>query len=369
MVGSKWFRSPWVEALVLLAGLGVSAVALALIAWSARHVVVEDGLSTPAVAGALAGCFGLSVMLAVVAVLGGIGGAVLFTPVMLAFTPINSLVVRATGLVLGLFSGLVRTGVFMRKGLGNLRLVALMTVGQGLGALLGAKAAIYVYDALGQQGEALIRVTLGLILAAISLHFLLGGAKLNYPGVRRVDRFTLRLKLPLPYYEASEGRILYYRLTRAGWGLAAIFLVGLVGGFFGMGGGWATTPVMNLIMGAPLKVAAANSGIVVGTVNSIAAWPYLRIGAMIPLFVLPWIAGQAVGGYLGSLLLMRIKVGLIRPLLIGILFFTSFGLITRGLELLELLETVPPVVSIAVLLVILAGVVGGMLREKRRAVE
>ena len=61
--------------------------------------------------------FVLSVVIAIVAVIAGVGGGVIFTPLMLAFTSIDTLIIRSTGLVVAMFSGLVATGPFMRKGL------------------------------------------------------------------------------------------------------------------------------------------------------------------------------------------------------------------------------------------------------------
>ncbi len=54
--------------------------------------------------------FLFSTLIATVAVVAGIGGGVLFTPVMLAFTSIDTLLIRATGLVVAMFSGLISTG-------------------------------------------------------------------------------------------------------------------------------------------------------------------------------------------------------------------------------------------------------------------
>ena len=47
------------------------------------------------------------------------------TPLMLAFTSIDTLIIRSTGLVVAMFSGLVATGPFMRKGLADIKLVFL----------------------------------------------------------------------------------------------------------------------------------------------------------------------------------------------------------------------------------------------------
>jgi len=131
-------------------------------------------------------------------------------------------------------------------------------------------------------------------------------------------------------------------------------------GFFGMGAGWAVVPVMNLIMGVPLKVAAACSGILIGMGDCIAVWPYLLAGAIIPLFAAPWLVGQILGGIIGAQILIRVKASSVRFILIGILVFSSFGLITKGLKTLGYTPAIPGAVYIVVLLIIMAGVALGL---------
>ena len=121
-----------------------------------------------------------------------------------------------------------------------------------------------------------------------------------------------------------------------------------------MGAGWAITPVQNLALGVPMKVAAANSGIILGMVDCVAVWPYILAGGIIPLFVLPWLSGQVVGGYLGALALVKVKVLVVRFILIGIMIFTSFGLITDGLTKLNAIPKIPGQISLAVFLGVMA---------------
>jgi hypothetical protein len=111
-------------------------------------------------------------------------------------------------------------------------------------------------------------------------------------------------------------------------------LVGFTGGFFGLGGGWAVVPVLNLVMAAPLKVSAACSGVLLALGNASAIWPYIMYGALIPVFVAPWMVGQVIGGLMGAYILARIKVGIVRKILIVILLLTSLKLISRGVETL-----------------------------------
>ena len=135
--------------------------------------------------------------------------------------------------------------------------------------------------------------------------------------------------------------------------LLAIVGVGLISGFFGMGGGWAAVPALNLIMGVPIKVASACSGVLLGMGDCIAVWPYLLTGAIIPMFVAPWLVGQVLGGRVGAHLLIRVKSGPVRLILIGILFFTAFSLLTKGLSGMGYMVEVPQVIYIGVFVIIM----------------
>jgi uncharacterized membrane protein YfcA len=335
----RLFKSPWLEVNVMLAVLIISYVALAFITGSAE---TEPGaMSSGAIWGWLFGFLALSVAIAMVAVIGGIGGGLLFTPFMLAFTPVDSLIVRATGLIVAMFSGLVSTGPFMKGGLANLRICIFCATAYGVGAFAGAQGAIFVAQHLGETGEGLVRLALGVILASLAVYFLLGGKKIEWPEVKKTDRFTKRLKLSQPYYEVSLNKVIDYPLTRAGWVACAIVGVGMLSGFFGLGAGWAIVPAQNVIMAVPLKVAAANSGVLLGMGDCIGVWPYLLVGAIIPVFVAPWLVGQVLGGLLGALILIRVKAGFVRYLLIGFMLFACFGLLTKGLNMLGVIGKVP----------------------------
>lgn len=345
------FKSPWLELNIMFLMLILAFIAMFL--YSIGAETPPGGYALTIVTWIILGSFLLSFAIAVIAVMAGIGGGVLFTPIMLAFTDVCSLIVRATGLIVAMFSGLVSTGPFMLSGLGNLKLCIYACVGYGIGAFIGATGAIYVYGYPGAEGA--LRVALGLLVFGIACFFVWGGVKIEWPEIKRVNGFTQRLNLTQPYYEESLGRVVDYPLTRAGLGICALIGVGMIAGFFGLGAGWAMVPVLNLIFGAPLKVAAAGSGIILGMGDCIGVWPYLLAGGIVPLFAAPWLAGQVMGGIVGAKLLIRIKAGFIRKILIGILFFTSFGLITKGLgpDFLKVIPEVPGWVSIGLLLVII----------------
>lgn len=351
----RFFRPPMMEVSVMVLTLIVSYAAIFLISIGAE--TPAGGMSTMQIGVISLGFFLLSFAIAIIAVIAGIGGGVLFTPIMLAFTSVDSLIVRATGLIVAMFSGLVSTGPFMRTGLANLRVSVLLAASYGVGAFVGAMAAIKVASSLGAAGEGFVRMALGVILAGLGVYFIMGGKKLEWPEVKKVDGFTKSLNLGLPFYEQSIGKVVDYPMTRAGWTMFIITGVGMLSGFFGLGAGWAIVPVQNLVMAVPLKVAAANSGVLLGMGDCIAVWPYLLSGAIIPLFAAPWLVGQVLGGILGAKLLAGIKAGFVRIILIGIMFFTSFGLVAKGLTVFGVIGAVPFSLNAGVFLGLTAWVV------------
>ena len=332
----------------------VSMVCLAILG-GVQTGTAQEGMQTATIAWIMLAFFLLSTVIAMVAVIAGIGGGVIFTPIMLAFTSVNSLMVRGTGIIVAMSSGAISSGIFTKKGLANYRLNLVMTLSQGIGALTGATLAIQTAAGTGITGEGALRLSLGAILLALAIFFLSGGKKLDSPQVTCVDKFTKLLRLEGSYIEEREGETRSYKVKRAPLGIFLLFLVGILGGFFGMGGGWAITPALNLGMGVPLRVAAASSNVILGIGGCMSVWPYIFVGSVIPLFVLPWLAGQVVGGFIGAHVLAKIKVVLVRMILIGIMVFTSFTLVTRGLEMLGLIGEVPAFIQVLFFLLIMLG--------------
>jgi len=331
----NWYKPyPWLELFVLIGAALVFYVGWLLISLSLKGP--PDTVSPFSVYTWVSGLFFISLAIGFVGTLAGIGGGVIWSPIAMAFTPMDSVIIRASGLVVAMFNALVATGPLARSGLCNIRLGLFLMIPLGVGAFSGAQGAIYVARAFGATGEGVIRIILALIILGLFLYFLLGGKKIEYPGVKKEDGFTRFFKMHLPYYEASEGKVVDYKLHRGLLLWVAVFFVGLIGGFFGMGGGWAVVPALNVIMGAPLKVAAAVSMTGLGMGSCVSVWPYFIAGAMIPIVIAPLLAGQVLGGVLGAQVLIGMRAAFVRFILIGTLLFTSFGLFTKGSELLGL---------------------------------
>ncbi len=277
---------------------------------------------------------GISTIIGIVAVLAGVGGGVIFTPLMMGFTPIDGLIIRGTGLFVAMTGALVAARPFLRRGLANIRLLYFAAVPYATSAVIGALLAVYIKETMGVTGEALIRLALGIIVILISLLFIFAGNRIEYPEVKKVDKFTERVGLAMAYWEESVGRVVSYQVTRSWVGLILFSGVGLISGLFGLGAGWAMVPVLNLVMMAPLKVAAASSKVLIGIGDTAAIWPYIMQGTIFPLFAVPCMIGLVVGTIIGAKIMLKVKAGFVRYLIIGIMFISGARLIMQSLGML-----------------------------------
>ncbi len=362
---SKYWQSPYLEIIIMVSSIVLAYFGLFVLSL-VPQVPAEGAMQTSSITLVVLAFFLLSIAIAMISVIAGIGGGVIFTPLMLAFTSVDSLVVRGAGLIVAMFSGLISTGIFIKKGLGNYKLCITLTLSQSVGALLGATFAVSAAQSAGALSEGWMRTSLGILLAFIAVYLFLGGKKLEWPVIKKVDRFTAWLKLGGSYYEQSDGQQKTYGVTRAPLGILLLFFIGMIGGFYGMGGGWAITPTLNMAMGLPLKLAAANSHIILGIGSCVSIWPYINAGSVIPLFVLPWLSGQVIGGFIASHIFAKIRVKVVRLILIGIMVFTAFTLITKGLNILNLMGAIPALAQVIIFTLILACVIAVVIVNNKK---
>jgi len=274
----------------------------------------------------------ISIVIGIVAVLGGVGGGVVFTPLMMGFTSIDSFIIRATGLLVAMAGSLVAARPFLNRGLANMRLLLMAAVPYAVFAVIGAMLAGYVKESAGETGEAIIRLALGALVIGIALLIIFGGRRVEYPEVKHVDGITKRLALATSYYEQSLDKVVSYKIARAPVGILLFCFVGLISGLFGLGAGWAMVPALNLAMLAPLKVAAASSKVLIGIGDTAAVWPYMMDGAIFALFAVPCVIGLVIGTIIGAKIMLRVKAGFVRYLIIALMFGSGIKLVLDGID-------------------------------------
>jgi uncharacterized membrane protein YfcA len=277
----------------------------------------------------------ISIVIGIIAVLGGVGGGVVFTPLMMGFTSIDSFIIRATGLLVAMAGSLVAARPFLNRGLANMRLLLMAAVPYAVFAIIGAMLAGYVKSSAGDTGEAIIRLVLGGLVIGIAFLIIFGGRRVEYPEVKNVDGITKRLALATSYYEQSLDKVVSYKIARAPVGILLFCFVGLISGLFGLGAGWAMVPALNLAMLAPLKVAAASSKVLIGIGDTAAVWPYMMDGGIFALFAVPCVIGLVIGTIIGAKIMLRVKAGFVRYLIIAVMFGSGIKLVLDGIDRLH----------------------------------
>lgn len=264
-------------------------------------------------------CLGVGV----VAPLAGVGGGVLYVPLVSAFFPFHIDFVRAAGLLVAMSGALAAGPHLLRCNLANLRLAVPASVVASVSAAAGARIGLALPTPV-------VQVLLGM-LVIIAAILLVVGKSVEAPRVEAQDCFGTRLELRGSYVEETNGSRVIWRTRNTGLGLASFVGVGLVAGICGLGAGWANVPVLNLVMGVPLKVAAATSNFLIAYTGASAGWVYVDRGAFLPFIAVPSIVGLVAGAAIGARLLSKAKPRIIRVLVVSILMFAGVRMLFEGL--------------------------------------
>lgn len=266
--------------------------------------------------------FAVSFLIGIVAVLSGVGGGVLYVPVVSGFFPFHLDFVRCAGLLVALSVSLAAGPELLKKGLADLRLAIpaalIASTTSIIGALLGLALSTHI-----------VQIALGVAILSIVV-VMLAAKKSEFPEVKGPDALCSALKIGCVYHEQTENRDVNWHVHRTPLGFFMFVLIGLLAGMFGLGAGWANVPVLNLIMGAPLKVSVATSVFLLSITDTSAAWVYINKGALFPMVVIPSIIGVMLGSSIGAKLLSKTKPRAVKTMVIGLLMFAGLRAIAKG---------------------------------------
>lgn len=267
--------------------------------------------------------FVVTFFMGIVAVLGGVGGGVLYVPIIGGFFPFNLDFVRGAGLLVALAGALAAGPGLLKKGMADLRLALPAALIASTFAIVGAMIGLSVPENITQT--ALGATILGIVVIMVLAR------KSEYPEVPKADRLSSALRITGVYHDAASGKEVDWKIHRTPTGLASFVLIGTLAGMFGLGAGWANVPVLNLLLGAPLKVSVATSKFLLSITDTSAAWVYINEGAVIPLMVIPSIIGIMLGSLIGVRALTIAKPVVVRYVVIVMLLLSGARALLKGL--------------------------------------
>jgi hypothetical protein len=262
-------------------------------------------------------------LMGIVAVLGGVGGGVLFVPIISGFFPFHLDFVRGCGLLVALSGALAAGPGLLKANLASLRLAIPTALIASSCAIIGAMVGLALPTHI-------IQTAMGATILGIVVLMLMA-RKSELPEVRQADSLSSALRICGVYTEESTGDEINWKIHRTPLGLTLFIAVGVMAGMFGLGAGWANVPVLNLLMGAPLKISVATSKFLLSITDTSAAWIYLNQGCVIPLMVVPSLVGIMLGSFIGVRILRVAKPAFVRWIVIVLLLFAGAKALTKGL--------------------------------------
>lgn len=267
--------------------------------------------------------FVFTFILGILAVLGGVGGGVLFVPLVSGFFPFHIDFVRGAGLMVALSGALAAGPGLLKRNLASLRLALPVALIASTSAIVGAMIGLALPAKIVQT---LLGATIIFIVVLMAT-----AKKSEFPDVPKPDALSQALGIMGVYREESLGKDVEWNIHRTLQGLILFIVIGIMAGMFGLGAGWANVPVLNLLMGAPLKISVATSKFLLSITDTSAAWIYLNSGAVLPMIVVPSVIGIMLGSIVGVRILAIAKPRVVRWIVILLLLFAGIRALLKGL--------------------------------------
>lgn len=264
------------------------------------------------------------VVIGIVAVIAGVGGGILYVPLVSAFFPFHLDYIRGAGLMIALAGALSSAPQLLRKRLASIRLAVPSALMVSIGAILGAKAGLSI-------PRSMVELLLGLVIVAVTILLWRLGGRSEDGGEHPYGPVAKAFGMAGEYQESSTGERVVWTAWRARHGLPMAFVIGVMGGMFGVGAGWANVPTFNLLMGVPLKVATATSVFLISLGNVSAAWVYLNEMSILPYVAVPSVLGLMVGSRIGAGLLDNARPAVVRKVVLAVLLLSGVKALYSGL--------------------------------------
>ena len=260
----------------------------------------------------------------------GVGGGVLIVPILtLAFhLPIH--VAIGSSLVAIVANSCTAAGIYTKARLTNVKLGLLLETATIPGAIIGGLAVAVI-------APSILSALFGLVLLYLACtmvvrRHLMSEDVLSADNSVAPDNTpnSLSGSLANSYYDQNLGKVVTYKVNHVPAGLGASFFAGVLSSLLGIGGGVIKVPVMNLVMGLPMKAAIATSAFMIAITATVGALIYHYYGNIYPFIVAPLVIGVVIGAILGVELAQRAG---------GILLRRIFGVFLFLAALLMFLKT------------------------------
>ena len=251
----------------------------------------------------------------------GLGGGVIIVPMLTLVFGVDIRYAIGASLLAVIATSSGAAAAFVRRGFTNLRLGLILEVATTAGALVGALIAI------GTSANA-IAIIFGVVLLASAVFSARSSVETSTLPVAGSWGERLRLNSTYPTDEGPRA----YGVVRIPLGFALMFVAGVLSGLLGIGSGAVKVLALDRAMRVPFKVSTATSNFMIGVTAATSAGIYLHRGYINPGLTMPIVLCVLAGAALGSRLLARGNVRLLRLVFTALVAGVALQMIYNGVK-------------------------------------
>jgi uncharacterized membrane protein YfcA len=264
----------------------------------------------------------------------GLGGGVFVVPALVLGFRLPVLMAVGTSNVAVIATSTAGASSYVRSRLTNIRLALLLLIPTTIAALASSLIASLL-------PERLLSGLFAIVLLYTAYSMLRGRRSPatepapSDPSDDGPPEAEDRLGLGGVHYDAPSGKTEAYTPRRIRTGMSVSALAGVVAGLLGVGGGIIQMPVMNLLMGVPLKVATATSNFMIGITATSAAFVRYTHGDIDPLVAVPTALFVFLGARVGAWLVPRTPNALLKSIFGWVAIVIAALMVAQALGIYE----------------------------------
>ena len=210
---------------------------------------------------------------------------------------------------------------YVQQGLSNIRLGMVLETATTIGSIIGATLAVYAE-------EELLALAFAMVLTYSSVYMIRRPERLACPNGGRTGAITGS------YMDPVEDCEVEYGVRNLKGGMLASAFAGSMSGMLGLGGGSIKVPVMNILMGVPIRAATATSNFMIGVTALAGAIIYYANDLISPVIAATVAIGVFFGSVSGSRVAMNMRRGAIKRYFALLLLFISALMVLEAVGVL-----------------------------------
>lgn len=261
-----------------------------------------------------------AILAGIIGSLTGLGGGVVIIPLLTLGFGVDIRYAVGAALVTSIVTSSGAAVAYIREGMTNVRIGMFLEIATTAGAVLGALVAVYLPSSA-------IYIIYGITLAFSAAMTI---RKKNRVALTQGSKLAEKLNLG-SNYPTKEG-LVDYKVTNVAGGFSLMTLAGMLSGILGIGSGALKVLAMDTLMKIPFKVSTTTSNFMVGVTAAASAVIYFQRGQIDPILAMPIVVGVLLGAFIGSKILMKINVILLKKIFSVIIAILSLQMLYRGLQ-------------------------------------